>query len=122
MPSIRTSGLLTALLRSIGSCLAGNRPIPAAELIADRGTRSQQAIANVAAKCMEALAVIAQRLDELGELRPGISPGRRTDMLWFYFGPNAWYSLVGDRGWTFDQAEQWLLDAARRDLVKEPAN
>jgi hypothetical protein len=71
---------------------------------------------------MEALTVIAQRLNELGALKPGISPGRGADMLWFYFGPNAWYSLVGDRGWTFDQAEQWLLEAARRDLLKEPAN
>jgi AcrR family transcriptional regulator len=83
---------------------------------------AQQATANVAAKCMEALAVIAQRLDQLGGLRPGISPGRGADMLWFYFGPNAWYSLVGDRGWTFDQAEQWLLEAARRDLLRESAN
>jgi AcrR family transcriptional regulator len=83
---------------------------------------AQQAIANVAAKCMEALTVIAQRLNELGALRPGISPARGADMLWFFFGPNAWYSLVGDRGWTFDQAEQWLLGAARRDLLKEQAS
>jgi AcrR family transcriptional regulator len=83
---------------------------------------AQQAIANVAVKCMEALTVIARRLGELGALKPGISPGRGADMLWFYFGPNAWYSLVGDRGWTFDQAAQWLLQAARRDLLKEPVN
>jgi AcrR family transcriptional regulator len=83
---------------------------------------AQQAIANVAAKCMEALGVIAQRLDELGGLKPGIGPVRAADMLWFFFGPNAWYSLVGDRGWTFGQAEEWLLDAARRDLLTEPAS
>jgi AcrR family transcriptional regulator len=83
---------------------------------------AQRAIANVAAKCMEALAVIAQRLNELGALRPGISPGRGADMLWFFFGPSAWCTLVGDRGWTFDQAEQWLLGAARRDLLEEPAS
>jgi hypothetical protein len=47
----------------------------------------------------------------------GISPDRAADMLWFYFGPNAWYSLVGDRAWTFDQAESWLREAARRDLL-----
>jgi hypothetical protein len=83
---------------------------------------AQQAIANVAVKCMEALTVIAQRLGELGALKPGISPGRGADMLWFYFGPNAWYSLVGDRGWTFDQAAQWLLQPAPRDHLNEPAN
>jgi hypothetical protein len=83
---------------------------------------AQRAIANVAAKCMEALAVIAQRLNDLGALRPGISPGRGADMLRFFFGPSAWCTLVGDRGWTFDQAEQWLLGAACRDLLKEPAS
>jgi hypothetical protein len=43
-------------------------------------------------------------------------------MLWFFLGPDAWYSLVGDRGWTFEQAMRWLLDAARRDLLTESAN
>lgn len=80
---------------------------------------AQQAIANVTAKCMQALAVIAQRLNELGALRPGVSLGRAADVLWFYFGPNAWYSLIGDRGWTFDQAETWLLEAARHDLLAD---
>jgi AcrR family transcriptional regulator len=83
---------------------------------------AQRAIANIADKCMGALTVIAQRLDELGSLRPGVTANRAADMLWFYFGPNAWYSLVGDRGWTFDQAEQWLLEAARGDLLKDPVN
>ncbi len=83
---------------------------------------AQRAIANVADKCMAALTVIAQRLDELGALRPGISPDRGADMLWFFFGPNAWCSLVGERGWSFDQAEQWLLAAARRDLLSQPAS
>jgi AcrR family transcriptional regulator len=83
---------------------------------------ARQAIANVAAKCLEALAVIAQRLHDLGALKPGISTARAVDMLWFYFGQNAWCSLVGERGWTFDQAEQWLLHAASRDLLSEPSS
>jgi AcrR family transcriptional regulator len=78
---------------------------------------AQRAIANVTDKCLAAQAVIARRLDELGGLKPGIGQAHATDMLWFYFGPSAWYSLVGDRGWTFDQAERWLLAAARRDLL-----
>lgn len=80
---------------------------------------ARQAVANVTAKCLEALTVIAQRLDDLGALKPGISTTQGTDMLWFYFGPNAWASLIGDRGWTFDQAAQWLLHGARRDLLKD---
>jgi AcrR family transcriptional regulator len=83
---------------------------------------AQQAIANVAAKCMAALTVIAQRLAELGALKAGVSAGRAADMLWFYFGPHAWYTLVGDRNWTFDQAEQWLLQSAGHDLLRDPAD
>lgn len=79
---------------------------------------AQQAVANVTAKCLEALSVIARRLDDLGALKPGISPAQGTDILWFYFGPSAWCTLVGDRGWTFDRAGQWLLRAARRDLLQ----
>ena len=78
---------------------------------------AQQAIANVTTKCMAALAAIAQRLDDLDALPAGIGPDQATDILWFYFGPSAWYSLVGDRGWTFDRAGEWLLQAARRALL-----
>jgi AcrR family transcriptional regulator len=81
---------------------------------------AQQAIANVTTKCMAALTAIAQRLDELGALPAGIGPDEAADVLWFYFGPGAWYSLVGDRGWTFDRAAEWLLQAARRALLARP--
>lgn len=78
---------------------------------------ARQAVANVADKCHEALTMIAGRLSDLGALKPGISAARAADILWFYFGPNAWYSLIGEREWTFDQAERWLLQAARSDLL-----
>jgi AcrR family transcriptional regulator len=80
---------------------------------------AQQAIANVTAKCLEALTSIARRLGELDGLRPGISVADAVDVLWFHFGQNAWCSLVGDRGWTFDRAERWLLHAAGRELLTE---
>ncbi|MGD0699035.1 MAG: helix-turn-helix domain-containing protein [Trebonia sp.] len=80
-------------------------------------TLARQAVANVEAKCQQALAGIARRLADLDGLKPGVSVDRAADALWFYFGPNAWASLVGERGWTFDQAEQWLRQAASRDLL-----
>jgi hypothetical protein len=55
---------------------------------------------------------------DLGALRPGIGAAEATDALWFYFGQNAWCSLVGERGWTFDRAEEWLRESARRDLLR----
>jgi hypothetical protein len=78
---------------------------------------ARQAVANVADKCREALTMIAGRLSDLGALKPGINAARAADTLWFYFGPNAWYTLIGEREWTFDQAERWLLQAARSDLL-----
>jgi AcrR family transcriptional regulator len=78
---------------------------------------TQRAIANIADKCLAALAGIAQHLGDLGALRPGTDRAQATDTLWFYFGQNAWVSLVGERAWTFDRAEAWLREAAGRDLL-----
>jgi AcrR family transcriptional regulator len=80
---------------------------------------ARQAIGNVAAKCLEALTGIARRLEDLGALKSGISLGQAVDTLWFYFGQNAWCSLVGERKWTFDRAEEWLRESASRDLLRE---
>ena len=78
---------------------------------------AQQAISNVADKCLQALTGIAQHLAELGALKPSVSLAQAVDTLWFYFGQNAWCSLIGERGWTFYQAEEWLREAANRDLL-----
>lgn len=80
---------------------------------------ARQAISNVVAKCLEALTGIAQHLEGLGALKPGISLAQAVDTLWFYFGQNAWCSLVGEHEWRFDRAEEWLRAAASRDLLRE---
>jgi len=78
---------------------------------------AQQVIDDAVAKCLRGLAGVADRLLELEALRPGISREQAIDGLWFYFGHHAWYGLAGDRGWTFDQAEEWLREAACRTLL-----
>lgn len=82
---------------------------------------AQRAVANIAEKCLGALAGIARHLMDLGALKPGISVADATDTLWFYFGQNSWYSLIAERGWTFDRAEQWLLDAVGNALLAASA-
>lgn len=79
---------------------------------------ARQAIGNVADKCLAALTGIARRLEDLGALKPGMTLAQAVDTLWFYFGQNAWCSLVGEREWTFDRAEEWLREAASRDLLR----
>ncbi|MCO5997696.1 TetR/AcrR family transcriptional regulator [Actinoallomurus rhizosphaericola] len=78
-----------------------------------------EAVTEVVAKCREALTAIAEHLMDLGALKTGVGLTEAADTLWFYFGQNAWCSLVGDSGWTFDRAEEWLLRAAIRDLLPE---
>jgi AcrR family transcriptional regulator len=85
--------------------------------LAPGDTAAQQAIDAAVAKCLDGLTGIAGRLHEMGALKEGVDCDQAVDTLWFYFGQNAWFSLVGDRGWTFDRAEAWLLDAASRDLL-----
>lgn len=65
-----------------------------------------------------ALRATADRLTDLGALRPGLDRGRAVDVLWFHVGQGAWFTLVGDRGWTFDDAEQWLAASAKQALLR----
>jgi AcrR family transcriptional regulator len=64
-----------------------------------------------------ALAQTAHRLQELHDLRPGMTLDQATDILWFYFGHQAWHLLVSDRQWSWDDAERWLGEQALTALV-----
>jgi AcrR family transcriptional regulator len=65
-----------------------------------------------------ALSHIGRRLRDLDALKPGLTPKRTTDTLWFYFGREAWHSLVADRHWSWNDAEQWLSQQATSALLK----
>lgn len=59
-----------------------------------------------------ALVPIAERLTELGGLRPGLEVGDAVDRLWFYFGYSSYFTLHDDNGWSYEQAERWLAEQA----------
>ncbi|GII53575.1 TetR family transcriptional regulator [Planotetraspora thailandica] len=63
-------------------------------------------------------AIAARRLAELNVLRDGVDAAEALDILWFYFGYAGFFTLVDDNGWSYARAEQWLLDAARRALLR----
>ncbi|MFE3598782.1 TetR/AcrR family transcriptional regulator [Streptomyces sp. NPDC059142] len=67
----------------------------------------------------EALAAVAQRLGEgeLDALRPGLTPARATDILWFYLGHRSWHGLVVEQGWSWDATEEWLREQATTALL-----
>ncbi|MER7893443.1 TetR/AcrR family transcriptional regulator [Micromonospora sp. NPDC094482] len=70
-----------------------------------------------AAAYRQALRVGAARLDELSALRPGLTVEQATQVLWFYFGLHSWPQLVDEGGWSYDEAERWLVDRATEALL-----
>jgi AcrR family transcriptional regulator len=66
-----------------------------------------------------ALIRIAKRLVDLGGLRPGIDVNEAVDLLWFYFGYAAIFTLVDDNGWSYERAQKWLAEEAKRAMLKD---
>ncbi len=62
--------------------------------------------------------VIVERLAERKALRRGLDVDRATDILWTLNHPDVWQLLVGERGWTPEQYEQWFGDTACAQLLR----
>jgi AcrR family transcriptional regulator len=60
-------------------------------------------------------------LDGLGALRAGLPVERARDELWLLIQPESYRLLVGERGWTLDQVEDWLARSATAALLGPPA-
>jgi len=71
-----------------------------------------QALADATATYNKAMARIARHLARLGGLRRGVGVEDTADVLWFYFGYSALFTLVEERHWSWERAEQWLADSA----------
>jgi AcrR family transcriptional regulator len=64
----------------------------------------------------EAITANAERLIEVGGLRPGLTVREVADTLWFYFGYSGYFTLVDENGWTYNQAQRWLVNQAKSAL------
>jgi hypothetical protein len=53
-------------------------------------------------------------------LRPGLDVTRANDILWTLNHPDVWQLLVGQRGWTPEQYEQWFGDTICSQLLTRP--
>lgn len=62
------------------------------------------------------LAIVRTPRDD-GRLRPGLDARRAAHVLWTLNHPDVWLLLVGERGWTPDRYEQWLVDTTREQLL-----
>lgn len=64
--------------------------------------------------------VIVERLHGKGALAPGLDVDRATDILWTLNHPGTWQLLVARAGWTPEQYERWVGDAACQQLLRPP--
>jgi AcrR family transcriptional regulator len=51
-------------------------------------------------------------------LKPGLTVDRATDILWSLNHPNLYLLLVGSRGWSEEDYEQWFGDITCAELLK----
>ena len=58
-----------------------------------------------------------ESLQAKNALRPGLDVTRGTDILWTLNHPDVWLLLVGERGWTPEQWEQWFGDTICEQLL-----
>jgi len=63
---------------------------------------------------------IVESLHARQALRPDLDVARATDILWTLNHPDVWLLLVGERGWTPEQWEQWFADTACAQLLRRP--
>ena len=66
----------------------------------------------------KALVRIGRHIASLGGLRKGIDENEVADILWFYYGYWALFTLIDDNKWTYDRAEKWIAEEAARALLK----
>ncbi|MFE9611729.1 TetR/AcrR family transcriptional regulator [Streptomyces sp. NPDC006012] len=81
-----------------------------------------ETLAHIVRAYRQALGVLAERLAELGALRPDVDLPRATDMLWFLLGFGSWRLFVTEHGWSWDDTETWLTEQVSAALLTTPAN
>jgi len=62
--------------------------------------------------------VVVESLAKKKALRRGLDVTRATDILWTLNHPDQWFLLVGRRGWSPDEFEQWFADTSVAQLLR----
>lgn len=60
---------------------------------------------------------IVESLHAAKALRPDLDVARASDILWTLNHPDVWHLLVGQRGWSPAQWEQWFAETAGAQLL-----
>jgi AcrR family transcriptional regulator len=64
---------------------------------------------------------VARRLAEMDALKPGISPERATDVIGALTWGPMWRQLTGERGWSLDECETWMVESIQALLLRDAA-
>ncbi|WP_327111517.1 TetR/AcrR family transcriptional regulator [Streptomyces sp. NBC_01341] len=67
----------------------------------------------------DALLAVARHLHGLTPAPSSAEP-ETADLLWFWFGPGGWRSLVVENGWSWDRTEEFLVRTATATLYRRP--
>jgi AcrR family transcriptional regulator len=70
----------------------------------------------------DALRTVAGHLAAVGAGLDGHSVPEAADLLWLWFGPTGWRTLVAEGGWSWDQAEEALYRTALATLGGGPSS
>ena len=81
---------------------------------APHDSAATEMLATATAQYRRALLPFAQRLEQLRALRSDLPCRKVVDILWFYFGYAAIFTLVDENGWSWSRAEKWLAEEALR--------
>jgi hypothetical protein len=79
--------------------------------------RVAESLASVTGNYRRGMILTAQRLADIGALKPDVSVAAATDVLWFYFGYSSYFTLTDENGWSLAEAEKWLLTQASSVLL-----
>jgi AcrR family transcriptional regulator len=60
---------------------------------------------------------VVESLHAKKALDPTLDLDRATDILWTVNHPDVWHLLVGERGWTPEEYEQWCFESACAQLL-----
>jgi AcrR family transcriptional regulator len=60
---------------------------------------------------------VVDTIEVKGALAQGLDAARAADILWTLNHPDVWHLLVGERGWTPEEWEQWFADTACAQLL-----
>lgn len=63
-----------------------------------------------------ALAIVTG-LDDLGALRPGLTPAKAVDLLWTFNSAALFRLLVRGSGWSLDEYEDWLAATMQHQIL-----